>query len=168
MAFSRACFSVSPLLRHLALPWRLSAHTHWPLCPGVIASAAHRKSVFSSISLPPKFKLFCRKVNQASSQFAHRAALQWWSAHSPSWCPPLFIWRRRVDRKLLIQVSVALHYFLHGPPSSCSSSGPPRAKPLCLMLLLFIFVPSLGHSDRRNTLPGFTAVSNKARLWGAS
>lgn len=29
--------------------------------PNVITSAAHRKSVFASISLPPKFKLFCRK-----------------------------------------------------------------------------------------------------------
>lgn len=65
---------MSPLLRRLASP-RLSLQTHRPLCPDVITSAAHRKSVFSSISLPPKFKLFRRKVNQASSQFAHRPSL---------------------------------------------------------------------------------------------
>lgn len=65
---------MSPLLRRLASP-RLSLQTHRPLCPDVITSAAHRKSVFSSISLPPKYKLFRRKVNQASSQFAHRPSL---------------------------------------------------------------------------------------------
>lgn len=49
-----------PLLSCLASP-RLSLQTHRPLCPDVITSAAHRKSVFSSISLPPKFKLFRQK-----------------------------------------------------------------------------------------------------------
>lgn len=31
----------------------------------------------------------------------------------------------------------------------------------CLMLLLFIWAPCLGHSGRQNTLPGFTAVSKR-------